>query len=446
VRSLAASGYSHDAVYERLHDSSARTGVRFDLLNENRDKIGELETVHAEERAALVEHNIDSGVKGALDLKMDPDERLRGQCYRRYVKPYWRIQMRDGGWAEFPFGVYVWTIPDSDLDPFETWSVVLPDQADLLNTQSPMHWEGFQVLQGQLITDAIRDILNRVGITDHSRVGTSEWRFDQPKLWFLYEPYLSGDPAWNDYRRIESELRNAEGLARTALLAGQAWYLNEGIGIAKTGYVTWLQILEELHKTLAWWPPHFDHEGRYVGKSALDANDMNPSPALRYVTDNRSIVRDPRVTTDVSSFFNLIVVSSTDPTGLFGVAHAWSDEIMPNHPLSTRRTGRVLLKYEQESNIDNLYGLWGIAYLRLFDLMNSTDKLQWTGHVNPAHEPYDFFTMQIPPYFELADPTLYLEHMYAVDLFTSNQEHGGYRTWIEEPLFGWVESQFRESA
>lgn len=159
MQSLARNGYSAESVQAALHAQSRTWDFTYELLddtNQHKDWLIEVVT------ANVKDNNLNPVRRTAFFTMRDTDVIDFG---KDRIKPYCRLQMPDGGYAEFPMGVFLLASPIRRLTA--TGAVYLDVQAhdqsvilrdDLLETR-------YSLLIGDSYINAVRSLLSHAGIT-----------------------------------------------------------------------------------------------------------------------------------------------------------------------------------------------------------------------------------------------------------------------------------------
>jgi hypothetical protein len=105
--SLSVNGYTQDEVIKQLHAQSGSQGIKFryDLLNENDVKIGELAALPGNR----IKFNSEAEIKrtGSFSIKETNDI----DWLNDRIRPVYCLRMPDGNYAEWPLGVFLISSP-----------------------------------------------------------------------------------------------------------------------------------------------------------------------------------------------------------------------------------------------------------------------------------------------------------------------------------------------
>lgn len=165
---LARNGYSADQARAALHAPNRTIRFRYELLNAQNQFKANLVTVES----GRVGYNSLAQIKRTASFNLQDDGSINFLSDR--IKPYALLQMKDGGWTEWPLGVFIPTTPPRKTD--QTGTVFRDIEAyDLL-----------QVLVDDKVADRytiaasanyiveIKKLLDSAGITSQNLTATSK--------------------------------------------------------------------------------------------------------------------------------------------------------------------------------------------------------------------------------------------------------------------------------
>lgn len=394
MRSLATADgrYTDAQVVAQLRSGHAAHSSRFDVLDNDLSVIGALATV----RSATVEHDVDRKIKGSLSLTMLPDESLLGQFLRRRIRPWYRLQMPDGGIAEWPMGVYPWTRPQRQRgrEGNEEWSATLGDQLHLLDLGGP-GTGGFSVSAGQRVDSGLRALLARVGLTDGSGIGSIESTFP---------------------------------IATT-------WSLNSGYDTSgSTTPKTLLDIAAQIHNGAGIYGPWFDLAGVYQATPVPDLGSVAPS--FTYATSADSILLGLDTDADLSRFANRVIARTTAPGWFVHEYVADANTLYPGHPAAQASTGIYVDVVMESSTAATVADLRTMAVSELAQRISFDVTTSIPTTLNPAHQAYEVLGVQWDGDSEFDATTRFHERRWSFALPVPGQSSGSPMTHKLNRLYG----------
>lgn len=417
MRPLATGGFTDEQLADQLRSGSANYGCRFEILDPNFDVIDQLEPGVVFD--AAVEVNVDQAIRGSMDLKMLPAETLRDRLFRRWIKPWFQLDMPDGKIAEWPQGVYVWTVPDRDLPALgqEEWSITLGDQLHVLDLAGPGR-PGFTVTSGQRVTDAIRRALKAAGIVDTSGIVESDDIVDEPKTWVFVTPRTTARRQREYYETLLERTTgsSAASVAKRAEYRRQINRLKELAPDADNQRVSWLAILEDLHDSIGYDPPWFDSEGRYRATPADDLATATADHVLE--TGEDSILLDINTGHELDKVANRVFVKGENAKIVNKLAVADANTLFPNHPLCEKRIGFHRDAYVEDRVATNHAALERRAKRELRDALLVHESADATSLAWPTHDAFDVVGARWDGDHEFNDTTLFHQRRHTLDLFT----------------------------
>lgn len=184
--SLAVNGYTKEQVMAQLHAKSGSRAVkyRYELLNYNDVKIGEL-TAQSGNRVAF---NSEAEIKRTANFTIKENEAQDIDWLNDRIRPVFCLKMPDGGWAEWPLGVFLLSSPERretdqavirEVDAYDPSLIIVEDKFD----------SRYRITAGTKYTAAIKTILNdagivKINIVDHEgQLGVDkEFEIGTPKI------------------------------------------------------------------------------------------------------------------------------------------------------------------------------------------------------------------------------------------------------------------------
>ena len=420
MRDLAVNGYTEEQIETRLRAPSAVYGCRFEILDRNLAKVADLEAGPGGVTAAAVEVNVDQKIKGTLDLEMVPVEDLRDQTFTRWLKPWFRLQMGDGGWAEWPMGVFLWGMPDRDLvgvGLVEEWSVTLADQSQILDVSGPGA-SGFTVHTGNGVTDAIKRCLRRAGFSDTSGVVDSDDEFDEPKMWVFSTPRTAARRQREVYEGLLQQYSGASAAsiaARAAVMQALAPLL-ERAPDADNDRVSWLEIIEDCCDAIGYNPPWFDGDGKPRVEPHVNLTHAEPDHVL--ATDPDGLMMVAGTSHDLTKVKNRWFLKGENARLLNRLAVVDADDLMPNHPLCASKIGFHMDGYATDRICPSNAALQKRARRQLHEALLGfeavmVDTLAW-----PTHEAFDVVGVRWDDDPDYAVRQVFQQRRHTLDLFS----------------------------
>lgn len=158
---LAVNGYTRQQVIEQLHGRRGRRGLvkfRYDLLNKEEIKIGELTA-----QPGKITMNSLAEIKRTAVFQIIEQEGKDIDWLNDRIRPVFCLKMPDGGWAEWPLGVFLLSSPTRkdengtikrDIEAYDG-SLILKEDKFI---------DRYFIPAGTKYTTAINEILNAIGI------------------------------------------------------------------------------------------------------------------------------------------------------------------------------------------------------------------------------------------------------------------------------------------
>lgn len=443
MRSLAAGNYTAPQVDQVLRSDSWIPKRRFDVV----DLDGNLRPdIPIEATAASVSWQASRAIKKQLQLQLRPQPALLRAPYRYFIKPYYGVgPMYDGGYAWLVQGSYLWTTPVRDIraisaDPTQDnpdiWSLTIGDRQSRLDAEGP-GLQGVLFSQGMLFTDAIKQLLARVGITNFSGIkpgpaalvdaltytlqtGASTAHTLSPGEWAqaqqIYEiqKYLIAVGRWTH------TYSGPDAVPPVGVITGQQTQQPQTLGA----------ILDLLHHSIGYDPGFFDQDDVWQANPTVDlskasanisytAERLDPASVAQIPPYQRValLLNNPQVTPDVSQIANRVIVESTASQGPKQLGIADLNDFIPNHPLAQRQ-----IRFYQDSTINNSTSqtadsLSAQALTSLFAKITAYEQVHIETAPYPAHTGYDIVGLTIPQDLEYGTQQLTAELGWNFDMF-----------------------------
>jgi hypothetical protein len=158
---LAVSGYTKKQVTDQLHGRSGSRGIvkfRYELLSKEDVKLGELKAQPG--RVAL---NSLAEIKRTAVFQITEQEAQDINWLSDRIRPVFCLQMPDGGWAEWPLGVFLLSSPTrKDVNKKIKREIEAYDSSLILKEDKFI--DRYFIAAGTKYTVAINEILNAAGI------------------------------------------------------------------------------------------------------------------------------------------------------------------------------------------------------------------------------------------------------------------------------------------
>lgn len=161
MHDLAVSGYTHNAVKNQLHakEGSRKIKIRYDLLNRYDMKIGELSGTSA---GNSITFNSLAEIKRIASFNFNEKELSGVDWLTDRVQPVFLLGMPDGGYAEWPLGVFILSSP-TRKDDYGIWREIEAYDASLI-LREDRFTNRYRIVAGTKYTSAIATIINGAGI------------------------------------------------------------------------------------------------------------------------------------------------------------------------------------------------------------------------------------------------------------------------------------------
>lgn len=406
MRTLATGDYTAAQVEAALRDGFGVDTVEFKVLDRDLNDIADLTDNVA---AARVDMNIDRTIKGSLTLDVVPHDipddvsDLDTAWFTYYLQPWWLILMPDGGWARFPLGVFVWNPPDRDVDGDtadgdrgDTWHLVLGDRCHDLDTSGPGPG-GHKVAPDEKVTDAVKRVLRRAGITDTTGIVDSD---ETAGAWYTW-----------------TLVRN-----KRAVPAPHAPF---GVRITSedTQPETWLTVAEDLLDSIGYTSVWFDGDGR--PRAQPHAVLSKASPEVTYTTGQDGVVLRPqRSKHNPARIANRVFCRAQRRNGdlLYGMADL--DDVVPGHPLSHGVIDRYIDAVEDVHVAPSKSALDARARKKLLQRISTYQTFTLDTMAWPVHEAFDTVGVSIAGDTELDGENVFHERRWSMVLRSRGGDEG----------------------
>lgn len=429
MRDLARGSYSAAQVLNQLLAPDGVTNQRFDLVDRQYRVIDRLDVT-----AATVDWDGSRVIPRSLTMSMLPRTDLLDVPFRLLVKPYWMLKMLavDGGWAEFPMGAYVFTIPGravqenaaaasgaSDLagdgispENPELWTMTLGDQMHYF-AAGGVGQQGFVVPLGSLLTDAMLAALTRLNFVDTSGVARSEATAATQLSFTLAQ----------GAQEMHYELTYVPG--KLAYGAGGSYQWQQKVSRLQSAATNWSDVMTQLHSSLGYQPPGFDLDSdRYIAKPAIDASQLTGAPVISYEPgDSALLLPGVQVSPNLSGIKNRAIAVQANPSGYNDTAIVDLNDLIPGHPLSQGVCGFYMDLPLTSPGGSSYPQLQAQARAALLAAIQGYETVTFSSLCFPAHDQFEILSLRIPNDAIYGTPQLCSESSWNLDLFTSRMNH-----------------------
>lgn len=182
MQSLSRNGYTADAVKKALHAPNRVIAFRYDLLDSSNRLKRRLDNV----LAASVSYDSTAEIKRTARFTVKDDGTINYLSDR--IQPWVRLKMPDGGWVEWPMGVFLLSTSTKQI---KNGMVIREIEAyDQLQVLKDDRVTGkYLIPAGTNFITAVKTLLEGAGITQHNLTPTTktlpvdrEWDGGTPKL------------------------------------------------------------------------------------------------------------------------------------------------------------------------------------------------------------------------------------------------------------------------
>ncbi|MEJ8546634.1 hypothetical protein [Brevibacillus borstelensis] len=213
MQTLARNGYTAEQVKKALHAPHRSLRFRYELL----DKQNQLKANLSGVLSGKVSYQSLAQIKRTATFKLREDSSINFLSDR--IKPYVLLRMSDGGWTEWPLGVFVLSTPPRRVDgagvitrmveAYDLLQVLVDDKVD----------DRYTVTRGTNYIAAVKTLLDRSGIAGQNLTATDKT--------------LPSDRDWDPGTTILSIINDLLGAVNYRSL----WFDEHGIAVAQP-YVT----------------------------------------------------------------------------------------------------------------------------------------------------------------------------------------------------------------
>jgi hypothetical protein len=333
MQALAVNGYTEAQVIAALHSPNRQIAFRYDLLDSSNKFKKALTTV----TAASIANNSETVIKRTAKFTLRDDTAINYLSDR--IKPWVRIKMTDGGWAEFPQGVFLLSTPPRKEDTTGTYREI----------------EAYDLLQ--LLTDDKVDTRYTVasGINYITAVGT----------------VLTGASIAD------------QNLTPTTLTlpADRDW---------EPGTIK-LQIINDLLSAINYYSLEFNENGQAVAKPYISPSARASEYA--YKNDSTSVIF-PGVEQHIDLFAipNKWVLVKSEPDS--GVLIGSYTNTNPSSPTSTVSRGRTIISYQSKVEAADQATITALAARAAYEASQVYEAVPFETAIMPFHSNADCLTLE----------------------------------------------------
>lgn len=335
MKSLAVNGYTAPevlAVLRRLH-GEAQWDFRYQLLTSTGTVIGDMATV----RKGTINHDAQAVIKRTGTFNIVEDGTINYLSNR--IKPWVRVRMPDGGWAEWPQGVFLLTSPTEGSDIASVISRDIDAYDMTIVLQDDAVGDRYFVGSGAKYTDAIIELLgNTLGIWTWS-VTASTSTLPAAREW---------DPGTKKY-----------------------------------------DIIKDLTSAIGYNDIYFDSNGVAQVHPFVDPNDRTAE--FDYSTDSTSItLPDANRTLDLFGIPNSWVFYVSNPDQPTLRVTRVNNSV--DSPVSIINRGRTILAMRKIDAAPDLFVLGQIADQKVIEETLIYEKVKFQTGMLPIHEHLDMYS------------------------------------------------------
>jgi hypothetical protein len=332
--SLANYPYSRQEIIDALHGKYGQRHFKFryDLLDKDDRKIGELDTVESGE--VLMDSL--SSIKRTAKFRLKDRGEINWLSDR--IQPFALLRMRDGKYIEFPLGIFLLSSPtrkDSnknvyrDVDAFDGLLILRDDKFD----------SRYTVPAGTNYRQAVIDILASAGITKHNIEQTD--------------------------KALPVDMEFEPGKEK-------------------------LEAINELLTAINYTPLHVDVYGYFISMTYRSPSIR--SAEYTYRDDELSIIYAGME--EELDLFNVpnkwVVVCSNAEQSLFST---YTND-NPNSPTSTVSRGRIIVDYREVTDVADQQSLDAYVQRIAFEASQLYGKLTFETAINPLHDYMDVLQLE----------------------------------------------------
>lgn len=376
MEALARNGYSEQEVKDMLHGKYGSRVVKFryDLLDRNERKKGELERVRSGEVSMKAFNTIKRTAKFTLEEEyvdvrtyytwkdvggqkwndlgekqfrelwsIDEESQLKIDWLNDRIQPFVLFQMRDGGWIEFPLGIFLLSSP-TKKDEFGEIVREVEAYDGLIILDQDKFTERTFFPAGMLYEEAVKEIIKSAGIT-----------------------------------KINIQIPDK------AVLPNDKEY---SVGDTKLSAIN--DLLTAVNNTPLW----VDASG-YFRSSPYERPDRRASGYTYSDQELSIIVEGVEEELDLFDVANSWVVTVSNPEGEPMTARR--ENTNPESPTSIPARGRRIVDFRQVDDIASRTALESYVERIASEASQVYGKVRFSTPIMPMHEYYDVYELQYGP-------------------------------------------------
>lgn len=355
---LSRNGYTSDQVKRALHAPSRALTFRYDLLGSDNKFKRTLDNV----LSASVSYNSLADIKRTGRFTLRDDGAINFLSDR--IKPWARLRMPDGGWAEFALGVFVLSTPPRKVDSagVVTREVEAYDQLQVLKDDKVS--DRYTITAGTNYISAVKTLLDGAGVSSQNLTQTAKTL-----------------PADRDWPPGTDKLKVINGLL---------------------GAINYRSLF-------------FDEDGQAIAQPYV--SPQNRASEYTYRDDQDSVIfPDVEQALDLFAIPNqwVLVVSEADRPPLRSVY----TNSNANSPTSTASRGRTIVDYRELQEAADQASLDAKAQRLAFEASQVYETVNFETALMPIHSDSDVYTLE---FTALGLSAKYSEHSWSMDLMAGGK-------------------------
>lgn len=334
MQSLSVNGYTSDQVQKALHGPSRKMSFRYELLSSANVKKADIRTV----TAASISNNALAEIKRTAKFTLVDDGNINFLSDR--IKPYARLKMPDGGYSEWPLGVFIPTTPPrkSDATDVVTREIEAYDLLQVLVDDKVA--DRFTITTGSNYIASVKSLLDGAGIASQNLTATDKT--------------LPADRDWDPGTTKLSIINDLLG----AINYRSLWFDENGVAIAQ---------------------PYVTPEVRASEYTYRDDDSSVIFPTVQHSLDLFALPNQW-----------VLYVSEADREPLRSVYTNSS----PNSPTSTVNRGRTIVAAPEQVDAADQATLDALAERKAFEASQVYEQVEFETALMPFHSDSDVYTLE----------------------------------------------------